>query len=96
LIILYFIKLLVNLPTWPVTSGDVRERSKVADAASDLQEEVFGKDKSPCRLVYGVARLPLGTAVELEVIFEVARQERLRGGRFRDPQTAYEDLPLPN
>jgi enamine deaminase RidA (YjgF/YER057c/UK114 family) len=44
---------------------------RVADAASDLLQEVFGKDKSPCRLVYGVASLPLGTPVELEVIFEV-------------------------
>lgn len=32
----------------------------------------FGKDKNPCRLVYGVASLPLGTPVALEVIFEVA------------------------
>jgi hypothetical protein len=32
---------------------------------------VFGKDKNPSRLVYGVASL-LGTPVELEVIFEVA------------------------
>jgi hypothetical protein len=32
---------------------------------------LFGKDKSACRLVYGVASLPLGTPVELEVIFEV-------------------------
>jgi len=34
-------------------------------------QEVFGKDKNPCRLVYGVASLPLGTVVELELIFEV-------------------------
>jgi enamine deaminase RidA (YjgF/YER057c/UK114 family) len=27
--------------------------------------------KIPCRLVYGVASLPLGTPVELEIIFEV-------------------------
>jgi enamine deaminase RidA (YjgF/YER057c/UK114 family) len=33
--------------------------------------EVFGKEKNPCRLVYGVASLPLGAPVELEVIFEV-------------------------
>jgi enamine deaminase RidA (YjgF/YER057c/UK114 family) len=49
----------------------LRDQPKVADAASDLLLEVFGKDKSPCRLVYGVASLPLGTPVELEVIFEV-------------------------
>ena len=53
------------------TSGDVRDQPKVADAASELLQEVFGNEKNPCRLVYGVASLPLGTAVELEVIFEV-------------------------
>jgi enamine deaminase RidA (YjgF/YER057c/UK114 family) len=45
---------------------------KVADAASELLQDVFGKDKSPCRRVYGVASLLLGTPVELEIIFEVA------------------------
>jgi enamine deaminase RidA (YjgF/YER057c/UK114 family) len=54
------------------TSGDVRDQPKVADAASDLLQSVFGKDKNLCRLVYGVASLPLGTPVELEIIFEVA------------------------
>jgi enamine deaminase RidA (YjgF/YER057c/UK114 family) len=39
-----------------------------------LLQDVFGKDKNPCRLVYGVASLPLGTPVELEVIFEVAAE----------------------
>jgi enamine deaminase RidA (YjgF/YER057c/UK114 family) len=44
----------------------------VADGASELLQSVFGEDKNPCRLVYGVASLPLGTPVELEVIFEVS------------------------
>jgi enamine deaminase RidA (YjgF/YER057c/UK114 family) len=61
----------VRLGVSVATSGDVRDQPKVADAASDLLQDVFGKDKSPCRLVYGVASLPLGAAVELEVIFEV-------------------------
>ena len=61
----------VRLGVAVATSGDVRDQPKVADAASDLLQDVFGKDKSPCRLVYGVASLPLGAAVELEVIFEV-------------------------
>jgi hypothetical protein len=34
--------------------------------------DVFGAAKNPCRLVYGVASLPLGAPVELEIIFEVA------------------------
>ena len=62
----------VRLGVSVVTAGDVREQPQVADAASELLQDVFGKDKSPCRLVYGVASLPLGTPVELEVIFEVA------------------------
>ena len=61
----------VRLGVSVATSGDVRDQPTVADAASDLLQDVFGKDKSPCRLVYGVASLPLGTPVELEVIFEV-------------------------
>ena len=66
---------IVRLGVSIATSGDVRDQPKVADAASELLQDVFGKDKSPCRLVYGVASLPLGTPVELEVIFEVAREE---------------------
>ena len=63
---------IVRLGVSVATSGDIRDQPKVADGASELLRDVFGKDKSPCRLVYGVASLPLGTPVELEVIFEVA------------------------
>ncbi len=48
------------------------DQPKVADAASELFRDVFGADKIPVRFVYGVASLPLGMPVELEVIFEVA------------------------
>jgi enamine deaminase RidA (YjgF/YER057c/UK114 family) len=63
---------IVRLGVLIATSGDVRDQPKIADAASDLLQDVFGKDKNPCRLVYGVASLPLGAPVELELIFEVA------------------------
>ncbi len=63
---------IVRLGVLVTTSGDVRDHPRVADGASELLQEVFGKEKNPCRLVYGVARLPLGTPVELEIIFEVA------------------------
>ena len=53
-------------------SGDFRDQPKIADAGSELLQDVFGKDQNPCRLVCGVASLQLGTRVELEVIFEVA------------------------
>ena len=63
---------IVRLGVSVATSGDVREQAKVADGASELLQDIFGKEKNPCRLVYGVASLPLGTPVELEIIFEVA------------------------
>jgi enamine deaminase RidA (YjgF/YER057c/UK114 family) len=63
---------IVRLGALIATAGDFRDHPKVADGASELLQDVFGKDKNPCRLVYGVASLPLGTPVELEVIFEVA------------------------
>jgi enamine deaminase RidA (YjgF/YER057c/UK114 family) len=62
----------VRLGVSVATVGDVRDHPKVADGASQLLQDVFGKDKNPSRLVYGVASLPLGTPVELEIIFEVA------------------------
>jgi len=62
---------IVRLGVSVATSGEFREHPKVADGASELLQDIFGKDKNPCRLVYGVASLPLGTPVELEVIFEV-------------------------
>jgi enamine deaminase RidA (YjgF/YER057c/UK114 family) len=63
---------IVRLGVSVATSGDVRDHPKIADAASELLQDVFGKNKNPCRLVYGVASLPLGTPVELELIFEVS------------------------
>jgi len=62
---------IVRLGVAVATSGDVRDQPKVADGASELLQDVFGKSKNPTRLVYGVASLPLGTPVELELIFEL-------------------------
>ena len=63
---------IVRLGVLVATSGDVREQPRIADGASELLQDVFGKDKNPSRLVYGVASLPLGVPVELELIFEVS------------------------
>jgi enamine deaminase RidA (YjgF/YER057c/UK114 family) len=63
---------IVRLGVSVATSGDVRDQPKVADGASEVLQDVFGKSKNPSRLVYGVASLPLGTPVELEIIFELA------------------------
>jgi len=65
---------IVRLGVMVATCGDFRDHPRVADGASDLLQDVFGPEKNPCRLVYGVASLPLGTPVELEIIFEVVKQ----------------------
>lgn len=62
----------VRLGVFMATSGDFFDQRRVADGASDLFRDVFGADKMAVRLVIGVASLPLGMPVELEVIFEVA------------------------
>ena len=62
---------IVRLGVAVATSGDVCDQPKVADGASELLQDIFGKSKNPSRLVYGVASLPLGAPVELEIIFEL-------------------------
>jgi enamine deaminase RidA (YjgF/YER057c/UK114 family) len=62
---------IVRLGVSIATFGDVREHPKIADGASNLLQDVFGKDKNPSRLIIGVATLPLGVPVELELIFEI-------------------------
>lgn len=61
----------VRLVAYIATDGDFYAQPKVADAASELLRDVFGEDKLPVRMVLGVASLPLGVPVVLEVLFEV-------------------------
>ena len=62
----------VRFSIFIATSGDFIDQPRIADAVSDLFRDVFGIEKIPVRLVIGIASLPLGMPVELEVIFEVA------------------------
>jgi enamine deaminase RidA (YjgF/YER057c/UK114 family) len=61
----------VRLGVFMATYGDFFDQPRVADAVSDLFRDIFGVEKASVRLVIGVASLPLGMPVELEVIFEV-------------------------
>jgi enamine deaminase RidA (YjgF/YER057c/UK114 family) len=54
------------------TFGDFFDQPRVADAASDFFQAVFGIEKASVRSVVGVASLPLGVPIALDVIFEVA------------------------
>jgi enamine deaminase RidA (YjgF/YER057c/UK114 family) len=62
----------VRLGVFIATHGDFFDQPRIADAVSDLFGNVFGIEKTSVRLVIGVASLPLGMPIELEVIFEVA------------------------
>jgi enamine deaminase RidA (YjgF/YER057c/UK114 family) len=62
----------VRLGVFMATSGDFFDQPRVADAVSDLFRDIFGSEMTGVRLVIGVASLPLGVPIELEVIFEVA------------------------
>jgi enamine deaminase RidA (YjgF/YER057c/UK114 family) len=62
----------VRLGVFIATFGDFFEQPRVADAVSDLFRDVFGIEKTSVRVIVGVASLPLGVPIELDLIFEVA------------------------
>src|ERR1700688_1561653 len=61
----------VRLGVYVAATPEFTEHPKVADAASELLRDIFGEEAVSSRLVFGVASLPLGSPVELEVILEV-------------------------
>jgi len=61
----------VSVTVYLATHGDFYNQPIVADAASELLRDVFGEDKMSVRSVLGLAALPLGAPVMLEVTFEV-------------------------
>ncbi len=61
----------VRLGVYVAATPEFSEHVKVADGASELLRDVFGEETISSRLVLGVASLPLGSPVELEVILEV-------------------------
>jgi enamine deaminase RidA (YjgF/YER057c/UK114 family) len=61
----------VRLGVYVVATQEFTEHPKVADAASELFRDIFGEEAVSTRLVFGVASLPVGSPVELEVILEV-------------------------
>ena len=61
----------VRLGVYVAATPEYTEHPRVADSASELLRDVFGAEAVSSRLVFGVASLPLGSPVELEVIIEV-------------------------
>src|SRR6201990_23181 len=65
------VRKVIRVGVYLATSGDFYNQPIVADAASGLLRDVFGEGKTSVRSVIGVASLPLGAPVMLELTFEV-------------------------
>ncbi len=65
------LKKLVKLTALIATTEQFTEHAPVADGASDLFVQIFGRDAGHVRLVCGVKSLPVGTPVIVETIFEI-------------------------
>ena len=63
---------MVKLTGFVNSAPDFTDQPKVINGASDLMVEVFGDRGRHARSAIGVARLPLGVAVEVEGVFEIA------------------------
>lgn len=61
----------VRLGVYIAATPEFTDHPKIADGASELFRDVFGEEMLSTRLVLGVASIPLGSPVELEVILEV-------------------------
>ena len=62
----------VKLVGFVNSAPDFTDQPKVVNGASDLMVEVFGERGRHARSAVGVASLPLGVAVEVEGVFELA------------------------
>ena len=66
------VKRVVRLGGFVNCTADFTDQPKVINGASDLMAEVFGDAGKHARAAVGVNTLPLGVAVEVEGVFEVA------------------------
>ncbi len=62
----------VRLTVSLVATPEFRQHPGVADAASELLAALFGPERRSSRMVYGVASLPMGVCVVVELILEVS------------------------
>ena len=54
------------------STGDFTEQHLVTNGASELLGEVFGDKGAHARSAFGVAQIPMGSCVEIELIAELA------------------------
>ena len=65
------IKRIVKLMSLVNSTGDFTEQHLVTNGASELLGEIFGDAGKHARSAFGVAQIPMGACVEIEMIAEV-------------------------
>lgn len=65
------VKRIVKLMSLVNSTSDFTEQHLVTNGASELFGEVFGEAGKHARSAFGVAQIPLGACVEIELIAEV-------------------------
>ena len=66
------VKRIVKLMSLVNSTGDFTEHHLVTNGASELFVEIFGDAGKHARSAFGVAQIPMGACVEIEMIAEVA------------------------
>jgi enamine deaminase RidA (YjgF/YER057c/UK114 family) len=66
------VKRIVKLMSLVNSTGDFTEQHLVTNGASELIGQVFGEQGLHARSAFGVAQIPLGACVEIELIAELA------------------------
>ena len=54
------------------STGDFTEQHLVTNGCSELLGELFGSAGAHARSAFGVAQIPMGACVEIELIAEIA------------------------
>jgi enamine deaminase RidA (YjgF/YER057c/UK114 family) len=65
------VRRIVKLTGFVASAAGFTDQPKVVDGASTLLAELFGEKGQHARAAVGVNELPLGSAVEIEMIVEV-------------------------
>lgn len=66
------VKRIVKVVSLVNSTGEFTEHHLVTNGASELFGEVFGEAGKHARSAFGVAQLPMGACVEIELVAEIA------------------------
>jgi enamine deaminase RidA (YjgF/YER057c/UK114 family) len=72
---------IVKLMSLVNSTGDFTEQHLVTNGASELIGEIFENKGAHARSAFGVAQIPMGACVEIEMIAEIVPNRRTGGSR---------------